>query len=305
MQAHVGPVLAQRAGLTVIDCRACGWAHLDPLPIVDDAYYRDTFWSEKGAGWLARYEAERDWLDMRHGDWLSVVEEHTAGRALLDVGSGYGFLATTAFERGWSASGLEPSSEAIDYARQNAPEPAAGRMVTYRQGQWEDDARASELGCPAYDCISALWLLEHLPDPRAFLAWAKAHLAPGGVLLLAVPNEWNRLQAEANKRTKTPNWWLHPTHLHYWSAPTLYGLLGRAGFRVVDAYGTNPMEQWIIEGTDYPGNEALGDKLHGEVRRFELGMTRPYRLYAGRAMARQAIGRDLIVFCKVNDGTGQ
>lgn len=178
---HSGPVLAQRDGLTVIDCRACGWAHLDPLPVVEDAYYRDTFWSEKGAGWLAKYEAERDWLDMRNGDWLSVVEEHLGSKhALLDVGCGYGFFMNTANKLGWPTYGIEPSIEAAQYARQ---------FGSVADCSWVD------YNGNDFDCISALWLLEHLPNPFEFLAWARAHLAPGGVLLLCVPQEWTYPQS--------------------------------------------------------------------------------------------------------------
>ena len=32
MRAHGGTRLAERDGYSAIDCEACGWAHLDPLP---------------------------------------------------------------------------------------------------------------------------------------------------------------------------------------------------------------------------------------------------------------------------------
>lgn len=286
---HSGPILAQRDSLTVIDCRACGWAHLDPLPDIPAGYYESEFWATKGAGWLERYEAERDWLDMRNRDWLSVVEEHTAGRTLLDVGCGYGFFVAHAYSNGWAARGIDPSKEAIEWACNNYA------AVEFSEIGWDYPGFNHSL---RFDCISALWLMEHLPNPFEFLGWARAHLAPDGALLLCVPNEWNLIQAQANRVTKTPNWWVHLTHLNYWSAPTLYGMLGRAGFKVVDALGSFPIEQCIIEGADYPVNEAIGDEMHAGVRTAEQKLTRENRLDTARKHGRQSVGRDLVVICK-------
>ena len=140
--------------------------------------------------------------------------------------------------------------------------------------------------------------MEHLPKPFDFLSWARAHLAPGGVLLLAVPNEWTITQYQANQLATLKNWWVHPTHLNYWSSATLYGMLGRAGFRVVDCIGTFQVEDMILKGYDYPGNEKLGDELHAKVREAELSMQREFRISAQKQGALMGQGRDLVVVCK-------
>src|SRR3990167_8795136 len=119
MTAHAGPIIAERDGLRVVNCHGCGYAHLTALPdqAALDEYYKTSFWSGKGKGWLARYEAERDWNAAKNGDWLTVIEQHTLGRTLLDIGAGYGFFCRDAAARGWQALGLEPSAEASEYAR--------------------------------------------------------------------------------------------------------------------------------------------------------------------------------------------
>lgn len=284
---HSGPILAQRDGLTVIDCRACGWAHLDPLPDIPAGYYESEFWATKGAGWLERYEAERDWLDMRHGDWLSVVEEHTDGRTLLDVGSGYGFFLHEGLARGWKCYGIEPSQEAAKYSDHH-------KNQHIFNGTWENSAVLFDA-----DCISALWLMEHLPNPFEFLAWARAHLAPDGALLLCVPQEWNYLQQFSHQGEKClPNFWVHPTHLNYWNAATLSNMLGLAGFKVVDALATWPIEFYLTQGYDYTRDEKVGDFVHADIRKNELAMTQSERIQRGRMLAHQSVGRDLVVICK-------
>lgn len=280
MTSHTGPTLAQRDGLTVIGCRACGFAHLAPIPPAQDDYYRERFWAEKSQDWRRVYEAQRDYLSMRSGDWLSVIAEHAPGRALLDVGCGWGdFLAAA---EGWRGAGLELSAECADYCRL--------RGLSVSGCSWADWHTPD-----VYDAITALWLLEHLPNPRAFLEWAAFYLAPGGVLALAVPNEFNAELARANATARVKDWFVAPTHTNYFTPASLGNLLGRAGFRVVDTLTTWPMETFISGGWDYTADEALGAKCHAEVRRHELGQTREQRLADARARARAAVGRDLFV----------
>lgn len=294
MRTHQGPIVAQRDGLRVIACAACGFAHLDPLPdpAALDRYYSSDFWATKGAGWLERYEAQRDWLAMQNGDWLTALESHVAGRFLLDVGCGYGFLLQQAKTRGWQTIGIEPSAEA-NYV-------ATERLLTVHQGTWENFDHPS-LTPWCFNAISAMWLLEHLPDPLAFLRWCRAHLHAGGALLLAVPQEFTTLQMQADTRVKVPGYWVHETHAAYFTDGTLSNLLGRAGFRVVDRLATAAMEAYLVAGRDYTADEALGAACHADVRGRELGLSREVRLDAARDRARLGVGRDLVVIAKADE----
>lgn len=285
MTDHPGPIIAARDGLQVVNCHACGYAHLDPLPdpAALAAYYSASFWQTKGAGWLAKYEAQRDWITAKDGDTLSVIEQHTAGRALLDIGAGWGFFVGTAAERGWDAVGLDPSVEASEYAR------AAGRSV-HTLG-WEQFWPARR-----YDAVTAFWLLEHLPQPLDFLRFCRGCLADGGVLALAVPNDFSAAQSLANEKVGRPYYWIHPTHVLYLTPATLGNLLGRAGFRVVDTLATFPMEKFLLDGRDYTVDDAVGDACHAEVRQNELDYSRELRLEVARWLGRIGTGRDLIVF---------
>ena len=289
---HSGPILAERDGLKVRDCRACGYAHLDPIPGDQTAYYRDDFWRTKGAGWLAIYESQREWQAMRDGDILSLIESHTLGRSLLDIGAGYGFFLRAAVSRNWTqVVGVDPSREASAYAAR-----ALGAHV--EPMGWED------VGFPLttrYDALTAFWLLEHLPDPLRFLRWAADHLYGSGVLALALPHEFTALQAAASARARVHGYWVHETHTNYFTAASLGNLLGRARFRVVEWLATFPVETWIIAGHDYTAQPEVGVKLHREMQAQELAMTREQRLDEMRVRARLAEGRDLIVVAVKSD----
>jgi SAM-dependent methyltransferase len=80
------------------------------------------------------------------------------------------------------------------------------------------------------DAVCAFHVLEHVEDPRAFLAAARRHLSPGGWLFLEVPNfgsvaatrrghDWSALQPEFHR------WHFDPD--------TLDRLVREAGFDVV------------------------------------------------------------------------
>jgi SAM-dependent methyltransferase len=304
VKVHAGPILAQRDGCQVVDCAACGWAHLHPLPDPAElhAYYRSAFWGETKAGWRELYEAQRDWLLMSNADWLEAVEPHVPASkipCLLDVGCGYGYLLRAALARNWHAYGIEPDGAAVVYARQQLYVPLDRHGGVYH-GTWEN-FHSWHLPDRQPNVIAALWLMEHLPDPREFLQWCRDRLAPGGALLLAVPQEFTQPQALANHYADVRDYFVAPSHVNYWTAATFANLLGRAGLRIVDLLATHIMENFIITGDDYTNRPELGARLHADVRRRELEMTREQRLAAARRRARTAQGRDLMVVAKADE----
>lgn len=296
MPAHRGEVVASRDALQVIDCTECGWAHLDPLPSAADqsAYYAGHFWEETKAGWLARYEAQREWIDATNGDHLAALGVQTVGCTnidLLDIGSGYGWFMEMARSMGWRPLGIEPSESASQYATKH--------WLTVHQGTWEnfDHPKLPQF---KFTAISAMWLMEHLPNPLAFLHWCRAHLRPGGALLLAVPNEFTWMQAMAGQVASVPAYWVHPTHLNYWSGATFGNLLGRAGFRVVDKLNTFDIEGYLANGRDYTADESIGAACHAQVRAAELAVNRGIRLIEKRTRGKLGIGRDLVWIAKAD-----
>ncbi len=80
-----------------------------------------------------------------------------------------------------------------------------------------------------YDVVSLSHCLEHTRDPRAELAAAHVALAPGGLLLIEVPDPESILRKLFRSR------WLpyfQPQHQHLLSARNLTVLLGEAGFEI-------------------------------------------------------------------------
>lgn len=94
------------------------------------------------------------------------------------------------------------------------------------------DAQSLTLpGEAPFDVILAAELIEHLPNPGAFLAAARGLLAPSGRLLITTINAFclRRLL-----RVATGVESVHEDHVAYYSHPTLARLAALSGYEVVE-----------------------------------------------------------------------
>lgn len=281
---HRGPLIGARDSLRVIDCRLCGWAHLDRVPstATDAAYYAGEFWQQKKAGALERLRQQAPWWAAIHADWLGVLEHWALQRRLLDVGAGYGQFAGMALSRGWAVDVIEPSLDAQAVLVDERLSLLAPAWEDVRAGQW--------------DAISALWLLEHLADPERFLRWARARVYTGGAMLLVVPHDFSDAQAQAVAAGARPCWWLDETHYSYFNWCSLGNLLGRTGWRIVDRLTLAQMEAFAPL-VDYTRAPELGPALHDAAAAADLLMTPDARLTKYRALARVGRGREIVAIC--------
>jgi glycosyltransferase involved in cell wall biosynthesis/SAM-dependent methyltransferase len=98
-------------------------------------------------------------------------------RSVLDIGCGYGFaLAYATFSRGWDAVGVDPGTE----ARRGVDELG----LDIRSEPLRPDSRLGRV----FDLVIASEVLEHVPDPRGFLAAARAHVSDTGRMVLTTPD---------------------------------------------------------------------------------------------------------------------
>ena len=162
--AATSPLIGRRV---VVRCENCACVFVPDLPEV--AY--DTFPSE----FFQLYVEQGAGIDLIV-DPLFLVPT-TSVRRFMDVGCAFGFgvdFATHAL--GWQATGLEPSE--------------LGKLGREMLGI---DLRAEYLDertliDEPYDLVFSSEVLEHVRNPRAFLAAAVRALAADGVLMLTTPN---------------------------------------------------------------------------------------------------------------------
>jgi SAM-dependent methyltransferase len=137
------------------------------------------------------------------------------GTAVLDAGAGRGRLTAALERHGYRAEGIDTSPRAPGIARASIEEHSA-------------------LGL---DAVTLWHVLEHMPDPAATLERVRGWLAPGGVVLVGVPN-LDSLQA----RIAGPKWF-HldvPRHRTHFTVRGARALLARTRLEPVRVYHLVP-----------------------------------------------------------------
>jgi SAM-dependent methyltransferase len=293
---HFGAELAKDSGgYAVIDCAACGFAHLSPLPSPEALaeYYAASFYeTHSPVDWADKEEAEEPYWKIEHQDRLAAFAE-LLGRpsgSILDIGCGGGWLLQYAAAAGWEVQGIEPSRSMWERARHRAPVI----LGTFPH---------IDLGARRFDVVNLKLVLEHVPDPARLLLEVREVLAPGGLVCIAVPNDFNRLQAAVRQRYDKTAWWISaPAHVNYFSFDSLERLLSRTGYAPVRREATYPMEWFLLQGIDYIGRDEIGRQCHTQRMTFEANLEAAglsdLRQSFGRWLATQQIGREAIVFAK-------
>lgn len=115
-------------------------------------------------------------------DW---IDRHAGLRAkrVLDVGCGGGLLSEGMAARGANVVGIDLSEKPLNVARLHLFE--SGLKVDYRETAVEDLA-ITEPG--AYDIVTCMEMLEHVPDPASVVHSCATLLRPGGQLFLSTIN---------------------------------------------------------------------------------------------------------------------
>jgi SAM-dependent methyltransferase len=207
----------------VARCQKCGLVRLDPQPEAEELgrYYPTGYWFAPGGTVASRLEETYRRLVLRdHINFAAAALRSSSARGpVLDVGSGGGLFLGMLRQRGYLGMGLDISPEAasVAWARQGVPSLCA---------------KLEE--CPLrpglFACVTMFHVLEHLPDPRAYLLTARRLLQPDGRLVVQVPNAASFQFRALGKRWNGID---VPRHLYDFRECDLERLLESCGFEVV------------------------------------------------------------------------
>jgi SAM-dependent methyltransferase len=136
--------------------------------MTDDAFneYERTMWEQRAE----RYADSFELLTGLTIEPLLDAARATKGVALLDVGTGPGFVAAAAIARGVTVTGVDVAQAMVDVATRCVP------GATFRQGS----AEALPFGAAGFDAVVGNFVLLHLGHPERALTEARRVLRPGG-----------------------------------------------------------------------------------------------------------------------------
>jgi SAM-dependent methyltransferase len=207
---------------TVGRCGECGLVRLDPHPAPEELsrYYPDNYWYAPDETAASRMEEAYRRLVLRdHVGFVARALRCSSARGpLMDVGCGGGLFLGMMRERGFRVIGLDssPAAAAIAWSRQQAPSICA-------------DMEKAPVRPGSLAGITMFHVMEHLHDPRAYLAAAHNLLAADGRLVVQVPNvaSWQfRLLGRAWNGVDVPR------HLFDFRDRDMEKLLDSCGFEV-------------------------------------------------------------------------
>ena len=124
-------------------------------------------------------------------------------------------------------------------------------------------------------------------------------LSLGGLLCIAVPNDYSPLQTTVRQTLEYNPWWVGaPQHINYFDFASLEKLLTKFGFTVLLKESTFPIDMFLLMGENYIDNDKVGRKYHGMVKEFEKRISatnhkslkrKLYQKFADLGIGREAI----------------
>lgn len=168
-----------KENFNIVSCDSCGFHFTNPIPSINnigDYYKSDKYVSHSSSkkGVInSLYNLVRSFTLRKK---VKLIKQFVKGKKLLDIGSGTGHFLNQAKINGFDVIGLEPDSDAVEYALKNFNADLLPLDFLY------------QLKPESQDVITLWHVLEHVYDLEKDFKQIVSVLKPGGYVFIAVPN---------------------------------------------------------------------------------------------------------------------
>jgi 2-polyprenyl-3-methyl-5-hydroxy-6-metoxy-1,4-benzoquinol methylase len=229
---------------TLVKCRECGMNYLNEAPeahvlmqLYQDGFVDRVLTDPEQVEPVPRTGEETSYLNplsringLLRGhphDWPDNGDKNSS---IFDFGCYTGDKLMRWYQRGWQIGGIDLNRQAIEVARRRFPE---GKF-------WCGDLLSLHIP-DRFDFIRADNVIEHLPDPVAYLKVLLNLLKPNGWLRVFVPNGV-ALSTRLIGRYSTMYW--VPFHVNLFSPKTLERALNASGLVNIQCKSFTPIGSW-------------------------------------------------------------
>jgi SAM-dependent methyltransferase len=224
----------------VFICKNCRVQFIEPrFTDIQEYYaneYRKKHDSAPDQAWTAeqRYEFQYHfgrYIKKYMGDHIPL------GGSLLDVGCSAGGLLGV-LQSDYDVHGLEWNPEDVEFLKAHHIPVEMGSL---------DDAFPGQ----TFNVVTAIQVMEHQPDPVAFIQSCKKKLIGGGYLYIEVPHNDDALVSVYGQEEYS-NFYYREPHITYWNGSNLATFLAHMGFEThsiwTQRYGLYDHLHWVFKG---------------------------------------------------------
>lgn len=237
-------------------CGQCGQVYVNPIPVFEagvefSSVSKEFQYTQFMHGDITPDILRHDEIQLKQhlAEIRRLTDQGWQEVRFLDVGCGSGASVKAATELGWEATGLDIDAELIASGhRQLGVDLRCTALL---------DARLPD---EYFHFVRLRDVIEHLPNPFESLQEIRRILAPGGVLLLATPNEdglpthirrWLGVRPTSVATVPPPH------HLHGFTPDTIKRIIERTGFTVMEVKTTTPVDPDYVTANNMRSRRKL------------------------------------------------
>jgi 2-polyprenyl-3-methyl-5-hydroxy-6-metoxy-1,4-benzoquinol methylase len=214
-------------------CTKCRLVFMSPIPAPDEMrpFYAGGYQGIPKTLAVLRSMAKKEAFRMK------PILKYKSGGKLLEIGSWMGIFSCNAKDAGFDVTAIDIDQECIDFLNDT---------LKIKAVQSSDPAETLGQMSEKFDVIAIWHALEHLPAPWLVVQKAAERLAPGGVLLIAIPN------IESYEFSILKERWRHldtPRHLYFYPADSLVALCQANGLTKLETTTTDELSDALSRDT--------------------------------------------------------
>ena len=207
---------------SIWDCRGCGLKFTNPRPIFSEMskYYESSEYISHDSGQkgvLTRiYKVARKFTLKRK---FAIIHKYSKTGSILDVGCATGEFLNHCRGKEFSVYGVEPNEKPRKWAIDHFQLDIRKNLNDFQAGKFQ------------FNCITLWHVLEHIHDLQGTILNLTHLLAPGGIIIIALPN------LNAWDARHYGKFWAAldlPRHLYHFNSGAFTLLAKRKGLKIIN-----------------------------------------------------------------------